>query len=50
VPSIDALQLARYLRNLIDMQRLSHHPLNPRLFLEEILISYAMLMAPARNN
>jgi DNA polymerase-3 subunit delta' len=50
VPKIDPLQLARYLRNLIDMQRLAHHPLNPRLFLEEILISYAMLMAPTRNN
>ncbi|MEE8288380.1 MAG: DNA polymerase III subunit delta' [Nitrosomonadaceae bacterium] len=50
VPKIDPRQLARYLRSLIDMQRLSHHPLNPRLFLEEILISYAMLMAPARSN
>jgi len=50
VPKIDLLQLAGYLRNLIDMQRLAHHTLNPRLFLEEILISYAMLMAPARSN
>jgi DNA polymerase-3 subunit delta' len=50
VPKIDPRQLASYLRSLIDMQRLSHHPLNPRLFLEEMLISYAMLMAPARSN
>ena len=50
VPKIDPRQLARYLRSLVDMQRLSHHPLNPRLFLEEMLISYAMLMAPARSN
>jgi len=50
VPKIDPRRLARYLRSLIDMQRLSHHPLNPRLFLEEILISYAMLLAPARSN
>ena len=50
VPKIDPLQLAGYLRNLIDMQRLAHHTLNPRLFLEEAFISYAMLMAPARNN
>ena len=50
VPKIDPLQLVRYLRNLIDMQRLAHHTLNPRLFLEEAFISYAMLMAPARNN
>lgn len=50
VPKIDPLQLSGYLRNLIDMQRLAHHTLNPRLFLEEVLISYAMLMAPARSN
>lgn len=50
VPKIDPLQLAGYLRNLTDMQRLAHHTLNPRLFLEEVLISYAMLMAPARSN
>jgi len=49
VAKIDPRQLARYLRSLIDMQRLSHHPLNHRLFLEEMLISYAMLMAPARS-
>ncbi|MBL78735.1 MAG: DNA polymerase III subunit delta' [Nitrosomonadaceae bacterium] len=46
---IDLLQLAGYLRRLIDMQRLAHHTLNPRLFLEEILISYAQLMAQARG-
>jgi DNA polymerase-3 subunit delta' len=50
VPKIDPLTLAGYLRNLIDMQRLAHHTLNPRLFLEEAFISYAMLMAPARSN
>ncbi len=50
VPKIDPRQLARYLRSLIEMQRLSHHSLNSRLFLEEILISYAMLMAPSRIN
>ena len=50
VPKIDPLQLSGYLCNLIDMQRLAHHTLNPRLFLEEVLISYAMLMAPARSN
>jgi DNA polymerase-3 subunit delta' len=49
VAKIDPRQLARYLRSLIDMQRLSHHPLNHRLFLEEMLISYAMLMVPARS-
>ena len=50
VPKIDPLQLSGYLRNLIDMQQLAHHTLNPRLFLEEAFISYAMLMAPARSN
>ena len=49
VLKIDLLQLTGYLRILIDMQRLAYHTLNPRLFLEEILISYAKLMAPARN-
>tara|TARA_Y100001936_G_C16088933_1_gene684303 strand:- start:1108 stop:2163 length:1056 start_codon:yes stop_codon:yes gene_type:complete len=46
---IDILLLAGYLRKLIDMQQLAHHPLNPRLFLEEVLISYAELRASARN-
>jgi len=41
--------LGIYYRSLIAAQRLSRHPLNPRLYLEEILIAYATLMAPARK-
>lgn len=48
-PGIDPRPLAGFLRTLIATQRLSRHPLNPRLFLEEMLLSYAMLMAPARS-
>lgn len=46
---IDSRALAAYTRSLISTQRLARHPLNPRLFLEEMLLSYAMLIAPARN-
>jgi len=46
---IDPRLLAGFIRDLIGTQRLSRHPLNPRLFLEEMLLSYAMLMAPARS-
>lgn len=48
-PGIDPRLLAAYSRSLISSQRLSRHPLNARLFLEEMLISYAMLMVPARS-
>lgn len=46
---MDPRPLAGFLRALIATQRLSRHPLNPRLFLEEMLLSYAMLMAPVRS-
>jgi DNA polymerase-3 subunit delta' len=44
---IDPRVLATYLRALNATQRLAHHPLNPRLFLEEMLFSYVMSVAPA---
>ncbi len=49
VPGIDPRALAGYSRSLIVAQQLARHPLDPRLFLEEMLLSYAMLMAPARR-
>jgi len=49
VSEIDPRALAAYSRSLISTQRLARHPLNPRLFLEEMLLSYAMLIAPARS-
>jgi len=33
-----------FTRELNAKQQLSHHPLNPRLFLEELFIAYAALM------
>ncbi|MEK6707405.1 MAG: DNA polymerase III subunit delta' [Pseudomonadota bacterium] len=49
VSEIDPRALAAYSRSLISTQRLARHPLNPRLFLEEMLLSYAVLIAPARS-
>ncbi len=49
VSEIDPRRIAKYSRGLISTQRLSNHPLNPRLFLEEMLISYAMMVSPSRN-
>ena len=45
VSEIDLRKLVTYSRSLIATQRLSKHPLNARLFLEEALISYAMMIA-----
>jgi DNA polymerase-3 subunit delta' len=33
-----------FIRELYIKQRLSHHPLNPRLFLEEMFIAYAVMI------
>lgn len=46
---IDPRSLAAYLRTLNAMQRLAHHPLNPRLFLEEMLFSYLISIASASS-
>ncbi len=43
---IDPRSLAAFLRILNETQRLAHHPLNARLFLEEMLFSYVMSVAP----
>jgi DNA polymerase III subunit delta' len=44
---VDPRVLGAYLRTLNAAQRLAHHPLNPRLFLEEMLFSYVTSIAPA---
>jgi DNA polymerase-3 subunit delta' len=38
--AVDPLSLSTYLRSLDEAQQLAAHPLNPRLFLEDILFSY----------
>ncbi|GJL71881.1 MAG: DNA polymerase III subunit delta' [Nitrosomonas sp.] len=42
--SIENKALAAFLRTLLVSQQLARHPLNPRLFLEEIFIKYATLL------
>lgn len=44
----DPKLLASFWRNLVTTQQLSHHPLNTKLFLEEMLLSYIKVMAPER--
>ena len=41
---IDGLQALRYHRQMVGLQRIVSHPLNARLFLEQLLLSYAMLL------
>ncbi|SFW14294.1 DNA polymerase III subunit delta' [Nitrosovibrio sp. Nv17] len=51
-PGIDPRALSAYLRTLNASQRLAQHPLNPRLFLEDVLFSYAesVVRPPADSN
>lgn len=44
--TIDSKALVTFLRSLLSAQQLSRHPLNSRLFLEELLFSYVALMVP----
>jgi len=46
---LDALQLARYHRMLVGWQRIVNHPLNARLFIEQILLSYTLLLRGEEN-
>jgi len=41
---LHAADIARYHRALVRQQRSVNHPLNPRLFIEQLLLSYAALM------
>ncbi|MBX9810017.1 MAG: DNA polymerase III subunit delta' [Burkholderiales bacterium] len=46
---VDALPALRFHRELVQLQRIVNHPLNPRLFIEQMLISYAgLLVQPQR--
>jgi DNA polymerase-3 subunit delta' len=38
---VDALEAGRYLRRMVRLQRIVAHPLNARLFFEDLLLSYA---------
>jgi len=42
--TINTKALVSYSRSLLSSQQLSRHPLNARLFLEEMLLTYAMLV------
>lgn len=46
--TVDSKLLACFWRSLITTQQLSRHPLNAKLFLEEMLLSYMKVMAPNR--
>ncbi|WP_338087337.1 DNA polymerase III subunit delta' [Nitrosomonas nitrosa] len=46
--TINPLQFAQFWRDLIKTQRLSQHPLNTKLFIEEMLFSYMSVMVPGR--
>lgn len=45
----DALSALRFHREMVRLQRIVNHPLNPRLFIEHMLISYAGLLQPRRS-
>ncbi|QOJ23659.1 MAG: DNA polymerase III subunit delta' [Gammaproteobacteria bacterium] len=43
---LDPLACGTFFRELNNKQKLAHHPLNPRLFLEDLFIAYAALARP----
>ena len=43
------LATLRFHRQMLGWQRVVHHPLNPRLFLEQLLLSYAGLLRAAQR-
>ncbi|OQW40465.1 MAG: DNA polymerase III subunit delta' [Proteobacteria bacterium SG_bin4] len=43
---LDPLACGAFFRELNHKQKLAHHPLNPRLFLEDLFIAYAALAQP----
>ena len=49
-PGIDPRSLATYSRTLTNAQLLASHPLNPRLFLEELLFSYVIALSPVSSS
>jgi DNA polymerase-3 subunit delta' len=47
---LDPYSMAAYLRALDKTQQLARHPLNPRLFLEELLFSYVTVLSGESRN
>ena len=45
-----AIEITRHHRTLLHLQRYINHPLNPRLFIEQLLLSYAMLLRGGAAN
>jgi DNA polymerase-3 subunit delta' len=45
---VSALAAVRFHREMVRTQRIAHHPLNARLFLEHTLLGYAELLSPMR--
>lgn len=43
---VDTLAALRFHREMVRLQRIVNHPLNARLFIEQLLISYAELLQP----
>jgi DNA polymerase III subunit delta' len=42
--TLRAVEIARYYRLLVAQQRSIHHPLNPRLFIEQLLLTYVAML------
>lgn len=40
------VELARFQRKLCEAQKMASHPVNPRLFIEELILSYRALLMP----
>ena len=47
--SVDPVSLARLHRRLLVMQKIIHHPLNPRLLIEHMLIDCREVLVPSRG-
>ncbi len=43
-PRLDTLETLRFQRRMVRLQRVVHHPLNARLFLEDLFLAYAQLL------
>ena len=43
---LDRLATLRFHREMVKLQRIAHHPLNPRLFIEQLLLAYRDLVQP----
>lgn len=44
---VDGLRILRFHREMVKLQRIVNHPLNARLFIEQLMIAYADLLQPA---